>query len=460
MRRKWVGLNVTVLGLSLSGIAAAKYLSDKGAEVIISESRQATDEDINTIAELGKIGIKVETGGNREETILNSDIIVTSPGIPPHSEVIKLIRNHKISLISEIELAFRESEKPFIAITGTNGKTTVTKLISEILTNAGYKAPACGNIGVPPISLVDDEPDYFVTEVSSFQIYYSPSFKPQIGVFLNYTPDHKDWHGSEEEYFKAKADLFTGIRTPMWSVLNACDAKVLNLMHQSESDVVLFGSEVSKSAVYIQNDKIMCRMRNTTTEVIAVNEINLIGKHNLQNVMAAVAVCSIVGVDNETMRNAITAFKPPEHRIEYVDTIDGIGYYNDSKATNPDSTICALNGFTENKVVLIAGGRDKGTDLSQMVEAVKNSAAAVVLIGEASDRFENALREGGYHNIHRANSLEEAVDTAANLKLGDVLLSPACASYDMFKNYEQRGRIFKEYVYKKKTIKHDEEAKV
>ncbi len=460
MRRKWTGLNVTVLGLSLSGTAAAKYLSDKGADVIISESRQATDEDINTISELEKIGIKVETGGNREETILNSDIIVTSPGIPPHSEVIKLIKNHKISLISEIELAFRESEKPFIAITGTNGKTTVTKLISEILSSAGYRAPACGNIGVPPISLVDEEPDYFVTEVSSFQIYYSPSFKPQIGVFLNYTPDHKDWHGSEEEYFKAKADLFTGIRTPMWSVLNACDSKVLNLMHQSESEVVLFGSEVSKSAVYIQNDKIMCRMRNTTSEVISLSEINLIGKHNLQNVMAAVAVCSIVGVDNEIMRNAIIAFKPPEHRIEYVDTIDGISYYNDSKATNPDSTICALNGFTDNKVVLIAGGRDKGTDLSQMAEAVKNSAAAVILIGEASDRFENALRESGYHNIHRANSLEEAIDMAADLKAGPVLLSPACASYDMFKNYEQRGRIFKEYVHKKKTIKHDEEAKV
>jgi len=460
MRRKWVGLNVTVLGLSLSGTAAAKYLSDKGAEVIISESRTAAENDFRIISDLEEVGIKVEMGSNNEETILNSDIIVTSPGIPPHSEVIKLIKNHKIPLISEIELAFRESEKPFIAITGTNGKTTATKLISEILADAGYKAPACGNIGVPPISLVDDEPDYFVTEVSSFQIYYSPSFKPQIGVFLNYTPDHKDWHGSEDEYFKAKADLFTGIRTPVWSVLNACDAKVSDLRHEINSEVVFFGREMPKASVYIQNDRIMCKLRNTITEVMPVSEIHLIGKHNLQNVMAAVAVCSIVGVNNETMKNTISAFKPPEHRIEYVDTIDGISYYNDSKATNPDSTICALNGFSDNKAVLIAGGRDKGTDLSEMAEAVKNNTMAVILIGEASDRFENALRKVGYSSIYRANSLEEAIDMGGNMKLGPVLLSPACASYDMFKNYEQRGNIFKDYVHKKKTIKYDEEAKV
>ncbi|OGH96774.1 MAG: UDP-N-acetylmuramoylalanine--D-glutamate ligase [Candidatus Melainabacteria bacterium GWA2_34_9] len=452
MKRKWFNVDVTILGLSLSGISAAKYLALQGANCTISEKRQATAEDNDKIAELEKLGIKVEMGGNKEDTILNSDVIITSPGIPPHSEVYKLIKANKIETFGEIDLAYKETNVPFIAITGTNGKTTTTKLISEILTNDGLKAPACGNIGVPPTSLLEEKDlDYFVAEVSSYQIATNPSFKPQIAVYINYTPDHIDWHGNEEEYFKAKADLFTR-RQPTWAVLNAMDFKIAYLKLDMDSNVYFFGREAEDKCVFIKENQIVIKDKNKNIiEVIKLDEIPLKGKHNLENVMSAIAVAHIAGVKVETIKSTIKNFSPPEHRIEYVDTVDGIEYYNDSKATNCDSTICALRAFEDKKVVLIAGGRDKGTDLTEFCSEVNKHANAVILIGEASDRFEKALIKSGFKNIHRISTFDEAIDTAGELNLGAVLLSPACASFDMFKNFEERGRVFKNYVRNKKA---------
>ena len=450
MKRNWFNIDVTVLGLSLSGISAAKYLASQGANCTISEKRLPTEDDKEKIKELESLGIKVETGGNKEETIINSDVIITSPGIPPHAEVYKLIKKHKIETFGEIDLAYKETTVPFIAITGTNGKTTVTKLISEILTNAGMNAPACGNIGIPPTSLLNEKNlDYFVTEVSSYQIATNPAFKAQIGVFLNYTPDHIDWHGSEEEYFKAKADLFLR-REPAWAVLNAHDFKIAYLKLDITSNVYFFGREAEDKCVFIKDNKIFIKDKKLT-EVMKVSEISLKGKHNLENIMAAVTVAHIAGVDSEIIKSSVIKFSPPEHRIEYVDTIDGIEYYNDSKATNCDSAICALRAFEDKKIVLIAGGKDKGTDLTEFCSEINKHANAVILIGEASDRFEKALVKSGFKNIYRENSLEKAIDKAGELNLGAVLLSPACASFDMFKNFEERGQVFKDYVRNKKT---------
>lgn len=452
MKRKWFNVDVTILGLSLSGISAAKYLALQGANCTISEKRQAATEDKDKISELEKLGIKVEMGGNKEETILNSDVIITSPGIPPHSEVSKLIKARKIETFGEIDLAYKETNVPFIAITGTNGKTTTTKLVSEILTNGGLKAPACGNIGIPPTSLLEEKDlDYFVAEVSSYQIATNPSFKPQIAVFINYTPDHIDWHGNEEEYFKAKADLFIR-RQPTWAVLNAMDFKIAYLKLEMDSNVYFFGREAEDKCIFIKENKILIKDKNKNIiEVIKLDEIPLKGKHNLENIMSAIAVAHIIGIEVETIRSTIKNFSPPEHRIEYVDTIDDIEYYNDSKATNCDSTICALRAFEGKKVVLIAGGRDKGTDLTEFCSEVNKHANAVILIGEASDRFEEALLKSGFKNIYRKSTFKEAIDTAGELKLGTVLLSPACASFDMFKNFEERGQEFKNYVRNKKT---------
>lgn len=452
MKRKWLDVNVTVLGLSRSGISAAKYLILQGANCTISEKREPTEEDKETISELEKLGIKVEMGGNKEETLLNSDVIITSPGIPPHADVYKIIKSHKIETFGEIDLAYRETSVPFIAITGTNGKTTTTKLVSEMLDNGGLKAPVCGNIGIPATSLLKEKNlDYFTTEISSYQIATNPSFKPQIAVFLNYTADHIDWHGSEEEYFKAKADLFVK-REPTWAVLNALSFKIAYLKLDMNSEVYFFGREAEDKCVFVKENKILIKDRNKKVfEVINLSEISLKGKHNLENIMAATAVAHIAGIDTEIICNTIKNFSPPEHRIEYVATIDGIEYYNDSKATNTDSAICALKAFENNKVVLIAGGRDKGTDLTEFCNEIKKHANAVILIGEAADRFENALQSSGFKNIYRKNSLEEAIDKAGELKQGHVLLSPACASFDMFKNFEERGLVFKNYVHSKKT---------
>jgi len=451
MKRHWIDKNITILGFSLSGIASAKYLVKKGANCTISERREEKSTDDERIFELKQLGVNIEMGGHKEETILNADLIIASPGIPPHSEVIELARNNNIQIISEIELAYIETDKPFIAITGTNGKTTTTKLVSEILTNAGLNAPACGNIGLPPITLVDSNIDYFVTELSSFQIYTSKTFKPQIALFINYAPDHIDWHGSEEAYFEAKASLFTDYKSPAWSILNACDPKVMELKSRTDSKIVYFGREMPDTSVYVQNDKIVYKSKGRIEEIIALKDISLIGKHNYQNIMASIAIAKIAGIDTETIKATISNFKPPEHRLEFVDTIEGIDFFNDSKATNCDSAICAMRAFEDRQVVLIAGGRDKGTDLCEFVQTVKKHADSVILIGEAADRFQEALESFGYLNIHRKGSLEEAIETAFNLKTGPVLFSPACASYDMFKNYEERGQAFKDYVIKKKA---------
>lgn len=452
MKRQWMDSKITILGFSLSGISSAKYLANKGAICTISENRQEKPEDAEKISELKASGISVEMGGHKDETIIKADMIITSPGIPPHAEVIKLAKNNNIQIISEIELAYMETDKPFIAITGTNGKTTTTKLVSEILTAAGLNAPACGNIGLPPITLVDKDVDYFVTELSSFQIYTSKTFKPQIALFINYAPDHIDWHGSEEAYYEAKASLFTGYKSPAWSVLNACDPKVMEIKNHTESKVVYFGREMPTTSVYIQKNSIVYKNKGRIENIIDLKDISLIGKHNYQNIMASIAIAKIVGIDTDVIRSTIAAFKPPEHRLEYVDTIDGIDFYNDSKATNCDSAICAMDAFENKKVVLIAGGKDKGTDLSEFVNSVKKHVSAVVLIGEAADRFQEALESFGYKNIYRTDTLENAIDKAFDLKTGAVLFSPACASFDMFKNYEERGRTFKEYVIKKKTL--------
>lgn len=455
MKKKWTDINITILGFSLSGIASAIYLAGKSANCTISEKREAKPEDLEKIEELKKLDIKVEMGGHQESTILNSDIVITSPGIPPHSDIIKFIKANNIQIISEVELAFSEAAKPFIVITGTNGKTTTTKLVSEILTNAGYNAPACGNIGVPIISLIDNEDkiDYFVSELSSYQISTSPAVIPQIAVFLNYAPDHIDWHGSEEAYFEAKESLFKDYRSPVWAVLNACDPKVFDIRHKSLSNIIAFGRELPGCSVYIQDNAIVIKNKNKINEVISLSDIPLLGKHNYQNIMAAIAVANLAGVDKEIIKSSIANFKPPEHRLEYVDTIDKIQYYNDSKATNCDSTICALKAFGDRKVVLIAGGKDKGTDLTELTQTIKEHASSVVLIGEATERFNDALNLSGYKNIYKTASLEEAIDIAGDLKQGPVLFAPACASFDMFKNFEERGRAFKDYVIKKKSLK-------
>lgn len=445
--QNWFEKKVLILGLSKSGIAAAKYLNKKGANVFITELREQTPEDEKNILELEALGIKIETGAHSDKFIENSSIAVCSPGIPPKSEIFSKLKERKIHVISEVELAFEETSKPFVAITGTNGKTTTTALTSHIL-NSEYKAKACGNIGSPPCDYLQEDIDYFVCEMSSYQIATSIVFQAQIACWLNFTPDHLDWHDGIDNYFDAKAKLFLPPQSPVFAIFNGADEKLLEFSKKVSSQVFLFDKEIEDNCSYIKNGAIFFKRNKIEEKIIAIKECPLVGHHNYQNIMCSVIVAKIVGIENKNIIDAIKSFKSPEHRLEYVTEIKGIKFYNDSKATNPEAAVVAIKSFDKN-TVLIAGGRDKNTDLGEFCEEIKKHIKTVILIGEASERFAKNLKERGFSNIIFENTLEEAIDKSIQLTPEVVLLSPACASFDMFKSYEQRGEVFKNYVLSK-----------
>lgn len=448
MISNWYDKKVLVLGLSKSGISAAKYLNKHGADVYITESREQKSDDIENIQSLNASGIKVEMGGHSDEFIKDAYIAVTSPGIPPNAEIMERLKLEKIHVISEIELAFTQSAKPVIAITGTNGKTTTTALTAHIL-NEEYKAIPCGNYGKPPCDLIDEDLDFFVCECSSFQLEYSGAFSPQISVWTNFTPDHVSWHGNLENYFNAKAKIFKTPQAPAFSVLNAKDEKLKEFGAHCNGTVFMFAGEVGENCCYEKENAIFFKRGGKEEKIIDLTDCPLIGEHNYQNVMCAIVVAKLEGISNEKIRNGIKTFVVPEHRLEKFAQKDGIVFYNDSKATNPEAALVAIRSFDRQNVVLIAGGRDKNTDLKEFTEAVKKHIQTVILIGEAADRFEENLKSGGFENTLRETSLQNAVDKAVSLNPDVVLLSPACASFDMFSGYEERGKVFKEYVLSK-----------
>lgn len=439
---------VLVLGFSKSGISAAKYLNKVGAEVYITEFREEKKEDREKIDELLKDGINIEFGGHSDEFIQNSYIAVTSPGIPPRAEIMQKLKEAETPVISEVELAATQTQTPFIAITGTNGKTTTTALTAHILSSE-YKAEPCGNYGVPPCDLLDKDVDYMVCECSSFQLEYSNSFQPQISVFTNFTPDHIDWHEGLENYFKAKAKIFKSPQAPAFSVLNAKDERLLEFSKHCDGTVFLFDAEIGENCSYIKDEAIYFKRNGKEEKIIDLKDCPLIGNHNYQNVMCAVIVAKLEGISDDDIRKSIMSFKVPEHRLEKFAQIGKIVFYNDSKATNPEASLVAINSFNNCDVTLIAGGRDKNTDLTEFCEAIKKHIKTVILIGEAADRFDENLRKNGFENIIRENSMQNAIDKSIELNPDVVLLSPACASFDMFSGYEERGRVFKEYVLSK-----------
>ena len=442
---KFSDKKVLVLGLSKSGIAAAKYLNAHGAKVYITESREKNEKDVKTISELESFGIKIEMGGHSDEFLSNSEFAVTSPGIPPTSSIMNMLKERNIKVISEIELAYLNTEKPFVAITGTNGKTTTTALTAHIL-NEEFKAYPCGNYGVPPCDLIDGDVEVYVCECSSFQLEYSHSFAPEISVWTNFTPDHINWHGNMENYFEAKAKIFKSPMAPTYSVLNAKDEKLNEFANVCEGVVYMFGDEVGENCCYVKNDAIYFKSNGVEELIIKLDDCPLIGEHNYQNVECSVIVAKLKGLSNDKIRNSIMTFKVPEHRLEKFAQTKNTVFYNDSKATNPEASLVAIRSFVDQDVVLIAGGRDKNTGLKEFDEACKKHIKTVVLIGEAADRFEENLKADGFDNILRADTMEDAIDKSLQLNPEVVLLSPACASFDMFSGYEERGKVFKEYV--------------
>lgn len=445
----WHDKKVLIMGFSMSGKSAAKYLARHGADVFITENREQKEEDLKDIQELEGLGIKIEFGGNSDEFLNDSYMAIVSPSVPKESELYKKVQKKNIQIISEIELAYKETGRPFIGITGTNGKTTVTALTSHILSSE-YKAHECGNIGVPPTSLLDNDVDYFVCELSSFQMEHTNAFKAQIACWTNFTPDHITWHGTLENYFDAKAKLFRNPTASAFAVLNGADEKLLEFSKTVGGTVFLFDKEVEDNCCYIKDESIFYKRNGKEEFIIKLADCPLIGHHNYQNIMCCVIMAKIIGISNEHIQERIKDFVVPEHRLEKVREYNGITFYNDSKATNPEASIVAINSFNNTDVTLIAGGRDKLTTLDEFCESVKQHIKTVILIGEATERFEEALKKSGFDNILKADTMESAIDKAIELKPNNVLLSPACASFDMFKGYEERGTVFKNYVLSKK----------
>jgi len=438
---------VLVLGLSKSGISAAKLAKSLGYDVYLTEGKA----EVNTeqVLELQNLGIKVEYGFHSDDFILGSNFVITSPGIPPKSEIFKRIQEQNIPIISEVEFAYKNTTTPIVAITGTNGKTTTTALVSHILSK-NFKAPYCGNIGVPPSDLVKDLNDYLVCEISSYQAQMTDEFTPFISCWTNFTPDHLDWHEGLENYFQAKAKIFLGKQSPKFVILNAKDEKLVEFSKQcTESTIFMFDTEDYPNACYIKNDAIWYKSGGWEERIISLKDSPLVGHHNYQNIMCGIICAKICGMKNEEIKSRIVSFKAPEHRLEKIRELDGITFYNDSKATNPEASIVAIESFNDVNVALILGGRDKNTDLTEMCESINKHIKTVLLIGEATKRFEENLKKNGFNNIIKEETLESAIDKAIDLNPDVVLLSPACASFDMFKSYEHRGDVFRAYVLSK-----------
>ena len=441
------GKRVLVVGLGKSGVASALFLKSRGARVTVSDAK-AEDELRDQIPVLLDQGITVETGGHGERTFRGQDLIVVSPGVPVDAPPLMQARSLGETVIGEIELAAQFLPGPIVAITGSNGKTTTTTLTGEIIKAGGFPTLVGGNIGTPAISLVADaKPEtVIVLEVSSFQLETIQSFRPNVAVILNITPDHLDRHRTFQTYADAKARIFENQQLSDFAVLNADDPTCVEMRSRIKAQVFWFSRKREvEQGTWVSEGQIVFRSSETRRAVMPVSEIPLKGNHNLENVLAAVCAGGLMRCGADRIRGAVRAFKAVEHRLEFVASIRGVQYFNDSKATNVDATIKALESFPA-KIHLILGGKDKGSDYSVLNDLLRQRVKKVYTIGTAAAKIESHIR-GAAEMVH-AETLESALKRAAATAVaGDVvLLAPACASFDQFKSYEHRGRVFKDAV--------------
>ena len=436
---------VLIVGLGRSGMAAARFVKSRGARVTVSDSK-TLEELKDEIPRLLDEGFAVETGRHAERTFENQDLIVVSPGVPLDALPLRGALGEKV--IGEIELAAQFFPGRIVAITGSNGKTTTTALTGEVVRNGGFPTLVGGNIGTPAISLVAEatEDTVAVLEVSSFQLETIRTFRAHIAAVLNITPDHLDRHGTLAAYRDAKARIFENQKASDFAVLNADDPSCVELETRTRAQVFWFSRKREPNqGAYVSEDRIFFRDATGRREIMPVEEISLRGAHNLENVLAAVSMGVLSDVEPGRIRKAVREFRAVEHRLEYVTSIRGIEYYNDSKATNVDATIKALESFPAN-VRLILGGKDKASDYRQLNDLLRQRVKCVYTIGAAAEKIESQI-QGATEVVH-AETLENAVRRAAEAgQSGDiVLLAPACASFDQFRNYEHRGQVFKEAV--------------
>lgn len=440
---------ILVVGLGKSGVAAAHLLIREGAIVTATDSRsfEALPEEAK---ELVNQGVRIEAGIHNNKTFVSSDLIVLSPGVPAEIPQITEAKSNGISIIGEAELAYQFLNAPLIAVTGSNGKSTTTTLIGEIIKAKGDSVFVGGNLGTPLSEYVlsGNKNSCIVAELSSFQLETIEAFRPHIAVLLNITPDHLDRYHSMEEYKDAKFRIFENQNNSDFSIINSDEPWSNGFNKRTKGKIVTFSRKIKvENGIYVENGKVVSSIEDHAGVICDVSDIAIKGVHNIENSMAAVAAALLLGCSPEIIAHTLKEFKGLEHRLEFVREVNGVKYINDSKGTNVGAVMKSIEGFSE-PVLLIAGGRDKGSDFTPLRPLIKDKVKKLILIGEAREKIKSALEQ--ITETVYADSLEEAVDIARRgADKGDVvLLSPACASFDMFKNFEDRGRKFKDIVRK------------
>lgn len=437
---------ILVVGLARTGAAVARFLAERGALVTVTDMK---DESLLApwMEKLADLQIGYQLGGHDDDAFLSADMIVVSPGVPMDIPPLVSARSRGKLILSEIELASCFINAPMVAITGTNGKTTTTTLVGEIFRECGYRAFVGGNIGKPLIDLITSaEPvDYVVAEISSFQLEGILHFRPRVSVLLNVTEDHLDRYSSYREYIDAKARIFENQTIEDFAILNIDDGIVAEYADQVNARVVPMSQQRELEQGIFHRNGLITFAWDGRLEQFETKSFKLKGVHNIENIMAALASALLMGCDAGKARMAVENFTGLHHRMELVKVLNDVAWYNDSKGTNVGSVVKSLESFSGN-VTLIAGGKDKGGDYAPLAELVKERVRHLILLGEARQRIYDAL--GNLTASHMVSSLEEAVSLAGRLTGpgGVVLFSPACSSFDMFRNYEERGDLFASLV--------------
>ena len=439
MQTDYRNKKIAILGAGFTGRSLARFFLTQGAQVVLSDHRPA--EFLDNLEELGKSGVTLDLGGHTHGLFIASDLVVVSPGVPLDVPVLDACRDHDVPVLGEVEIAWRELTGTMVAITGTNGKSTVTTLVGEMLKTWQDKVFVGGNLGTPLIDAVGHDYRWLVVELSSFQLETIDAFRSRYAMLLNISEDHLDRYANMDSYVDAKARIFKNLRSDDVAILNADDPLVMQAAAECKARQVCFSSQTALEAgMSLIDDKIIWRWQDHEV-LFPVDELQLRGRHNQENVMAALIPLLLEGCPEEVAWSTARSFPGLPHRMEFLGELDGTCWYNDSKGTNIGSVVKSLAGL-EKPVVLIAGGKDKQGDLSTMAEAIQGKVTQLILIGAAAGRMAAAF--AGLAEIHRAGNMREAVGLAASLSDpgGTVLLSPGCSSFDMYKNFEERGQIF------------------
>jgi len=442
------GKKVLVCGMARSGVAAANLLCAEGAFVTLSDIKP--EEELQEAIAMVSEGVQLITGNNPDDVVLEQDLLVLSPGVPTNLEYIQKAQSANILIISEFELASMFCKAPIAAITGTNGKTTTTALLYEIIKKHNPLSEVVGNIGIAFSEKAKDidEKGICVAEVSSFQLETIKTFKPKVSAILNFSEDHLDRHGSFRNYVNIKARIFENQNESDYLILNYDDVECRELAKRTKAKALYFSCQTYDiNGIFLKDNIFYLNSNGETKRLLEINELTIVGMHNYENAMAAMLMAYTLKVPIDSIVSSVKGFKGVAHRIEYVRTLKNVIYYNDSKGTNPESSIKAVEAM-DRPILLIGGGYNKGSDFSPWVKTFQNRVRKFYIIGAVSDILEEVCLEQKFYDYEKKDSFEAAVLAAAKeAREGEaVLLSPACASWDMFKSYEHRGDLFKKIV--------------